>query len=225
MPERVTREEKIIELTILKAREVKALRDGLTQDEMPTVEKIKRPKAKASKHGIKQDKVHANSGGEEFTSGEIKKMSNDEIRAKTRYSRNLVNQLDAQIKAKEKEFEGREMNAAQKRTLKLMKARVEAIYSALTLMMKTKYKSYKDDEKMAKFNEATDREEDPRDVNIPMGEQKITSAVFKDLDEEMKELTKKLMGASVSELGKLEEELAEISSLWLTYSKFYGRSS
>ena len=127
MPERVTREEKIIELTILKAREVKALRDGLTQDEMPTVEKIKRPKAKASKHGIKQDKVHANSGGEEFTSGKIKKMSNDEIRAKTRYSRNLVNQLDAQIKAKEKEFEGREMNAAEKRTLKLMKARVEAI--------------------------------------------------------------------------------------------------
>ena len=58
-----------------------------------------------------------------------------------------------------------------------------------------------------------------------MGEQKITSAVFKDLDEEMKELTKKLMGASVSDLGKLEEELKEISSLWLTYSKFYGRSS
>ncbi len=67
MPEKVTREEKIIELTIQKAREVKALRDGLTKDEMPTVEKIKRPKAQASKHGITQDKENANAGGEVFT--------------------------------------------------------------------------------------------------------------------------------------------------------------
>ena len=67
MPEKVTREEKIIELTIQKAREVKALRDGLTKDEMPTVEKINRPKAQASKHGITQDKENANAGGEVFT--------------------------------------------------------------------------------------------------------------------------------------------------------------
>ncbi len=67
MPEKVTREEKIIELTIQKAREVKALRDGLTKDEMPTVEKIKRPKVQASKHGITQDKENANAGGEVFT--------------------------------------------------------------------------------------------------------------------------------------------------------------
>ena len=224
MPEKVTREEKIVELAILKAREtLEALRDG--EDTKLDIVKLKRPKAKASKHGIKQDKVHANSGGEEFTSGKIKKMSNDEIRAKTRYSQNLVNQLDAQIKAKEKQFEGREMNAEQKGTLKMMKARVEAIYSALTLMRNKKYPSYDSGEKMAKFNEATDRSEDTRDVKIPKDEQKITTAVFKDLDRELKEITKKLLGASVNELGKLEEDLKELSSTWLAYSKVYGRSS
>ena len=72
MPERVTREEKIIELAILKAREtLEALRDG-ENTELDIV-KIKRPKAKATNHGIKQNQIHANAGGEEFTSGKIKK--------------------------------------------------------------------------------------------------------------------------------------------------------
>mgnify|MGYP003626518627 FL=1 len=75
MPEKVTRAEKIIELTIQKAREVKALRDGLTKDEMPTVEKIKRPKVQDASKIINQTQKKEGYGlaGESFTSGKVKK--------------------------------------------------------------------------------------------------------------------------------------------------------
>ena len=224
MPERVTREEKTVELAILKAREtLEALRDG--EDTTLDIVKLKRPKAKASKHGIKQDRVHANAGGEEFTSGKIKKMTNNDIRLKTEYTQKLVHTLDAQIRLKKKEFEGKEMTAEMKETLRLMTERVDAIYKALTLIQNQKYPKNDDGEKMVKFNEATDRSEDPRDVKIPKGEQKITTSAFKQLEKELKEITQKLMRASVNELGKLEKDLAELSSTWLSYSKVYGRSS
>ena len=224
MPEKVTREEKIVELAILKAREsLEQLRDGLTKDEMPTIEKVKRPKAKASKHGIKQDKVHANAGGEEFKSGNIKKMTNDEIRAKVAYSQKLVNTLDAQIRLKEKQFKNKKMNAEQKSTLKLMKERVEAIYKALTLMQNQKYKT-SEDEKMAKRNEATDRSEDPRDTTFTIGMQRGLTSAFNEMNEEIKRLTKKLLSASVNDLGKIESDLREVVADLKKLTEYAGRS-
>jgi|9_EtaG_2_1085328.scaffolds.fasta_scaffold27157_4 hypothetical protein len=224
MPEKVTREEKIVELAILKAREsLEQLRDGLTKDEMPTIEKVKRPKAKASKHGIKQDKVHANAGGEEFKSGNIKKMTNDEIRAKVAYSQKLVNTLDAQIRLKEKQFKNKKMNAEQKSTLKLMKERVEAIYKALTLMQNQKYKT-SEDEKMTKRNEATDRSEDPRDTTFTIGMQRGLTSAFNEMNKEIKRLTKKLLSASVNDLGKIESDLREVVADLKKLTEYAGRS-
>jgi hypothetical protein len=223
MPERVTREEKIIELAILKAREVKALRDGLTKDEMPTVEKIKRPKAKVSKHGIKQNQIHANAGGESFTSGKIKKMTDNDIRRKIKYSQDLVNRLDAQIAAKEEEFKGKEMSPEQKTTLKLMKARVEAIYGALTLMVSKKYK--RDDEKEAMANDATDRTEDPRDVEFTEEEARNADVVLEKLNSVVKEIASKLLSATTKQLGKYEADLKEAVSDLKEITKYYGRSS
>jgi hypothetical protein len=223
MPERVTREEKIIELAILKAREVKALRDGLTKDEMPTVEKIKRPKAKVSKHGIKQNQIHANAGGESFTSGKIKKMTDNDIRRKIKYSQDLVNRLDAQIAAKEEEFKGKEMTPEQKTTLKLMKARVEAIYGALTLMVSKKYK--RDDEKEAMANDATDRTEDPRDVEFTEEEARNADVVLEKLNSVVKEIASKLLSATTKQLGKYEADLKEAVSDLKEITKYYGRSS
>jgi hypothetical protein len=219
----VTREEKIIELAILKAREVKALRDGLTKDEMPTVEKIKRPKAKVSKHGIKQNQIHANAGGESFTSGKIKKMTDNDIRRKIKYSQDLVNRLDAQIAAKEEEFKGKEMSPEQKTTLKLMKARVEAIYGALTLMVSKKYK--RDDEKEAMANDATDRTEDPRDVEFTEEEARNADVVLEKLNSVVKEIASKLLSATTKQLGKYEADLKEAVSDLKEITKYYGRSS
>ena len=133
MPEKVTREEKIIELAIAKAREVKALRDGLTKDEMPTIEKVKRPKAKASKHGIKQDKVHANAGGEEFTSGKIKKAFDKAKMIKSiRSARAFVIEGDRKI---EKELAKGVLNEEETKALNELKKQVEAVYQILTKQM------------------------------------------------------------------------------------------
>ena len=225
MPEKVTREEKIVELAILKAREsLEQLRDGLTKDEMPTMEKVKRPKAKAYKHNIEQDPENANAGGEEFKSGNIKKMTNDEIRAKVAYSQKLVNTLDAQIRLKEKQFKNKKMNAEQKSTLKLMKERVEAIYKALTLMQNQKYPKNDDDEKMAKRNEATDRSEDPRDTTFTIGMQRGLTSAFNEMNKEIKKLTKKLLSASVNDLGKIENDLREVVADLKKLTEYAGRS-
>jgi len=221
MPEKVTREEKIIELAIAKAREVKALRDGLTKDEMPTIEKVKRPKAKASKHGIKQDKVHANAGGEEFTSGKIKKMTNEEIAAEERLMTGYVHLLDAQIAKKEKQFKGKKMNAEERATLNKMKTRVEEIYKVLTLMKSQKYKS---SEKMAKFNEATDKENDPRDVKFSREGKESADEAFENINATIKNVTSKLLTATGNELGKLESDLAEAVSDLKELSVYFGRS-
>jgi len=224
MPEKVTRQEKIIELAILKAREtLEALRDG--EDTKLDIVKLKRPKAKTSKHGIKQNQIHANAGGETFTSGKIKKMSNDEIRAKVYYSQKLVHKLDAQIKAKEEEFKGKKMTPEQKTTLKLMKARVEALYGALTLMVGQKYKRDNDDEKMAKANEATDRTEDPRDVKFTEEEQKNANAVLEKINSVIRDITSKLLTATTKQLGKYETDLKEAVSDLKEISKYFGRSS
>tara|TARA_R110000772_G_scaffold70181_2_gene154554 strand:- start:242 stop:496 length:255 start_codon:yes stop_codon:yes gene_type:complete len=78
MPERVTKEERVVSLAIEKARKVKELMQQESiherlplDDEVETV-KVKRPKAQSSKHGITQDKVHANADNSKPFSGKLK---------------------------------------------------------------------------------------------------------------------------------------------------------
>ena len=79
MPERVTKEERTVSLAIEKARKAKELlqqesvheRLPLDEPEMEKV-KVKRPKAQSSKHGITQDKDHANADNSKPFMGKLK---------------------------------------------------------------------------------------------------------------------------------------------------------
>ena len=214
MPERVTREEKIIELAILKAREVKALRDGLTQDEMPTVEKIKRPKAKASKHGIKQDKVHANSGGEEFTSGKIKKgFDKAKMITSVRLARAFVLEGDRFI---EKQMAKGVLNEEETRALKTLKKQVEAVYKVLTEQMNMLSRS------KGGFG---DFKKDDRDVEFTEQQQEMADSTFSALKEAMKKVNSKLLTAGIKQIPKLERDLQEITRDLKELTAYFGRSS
>jgi hypothetical protein len=214
MPERVTREEKIVELTILKAREVKALRDGLTKDEMPTVEKVKRPKAKASKHGIKQNQIHANAGGESFTSGKIKK-SFDKKKMVTalREARRAVLILDAKVTQLKSKGPMSEEDA---KTAKLMTAQADAAEKVISNGIKQL------DRSRGGFG---DFKKDDRDVEFTEAEQRNADAVLEKLTSVVKDITSKLLTATGNKLGKLEEDLTEAVSDLKEISKYFGRSS
>ena len=82
MPERVTKEERIVSLAIEKARKAKellqqeSLHERLPLDDELEIVKVKRPKAQSSKHGITQDKEHANADNSKPFSGKLKKEDN-----------------------------------------------------------------------------------------------------------------------------------------------------
>jgi hypothetical protein len=214
MPERVTREEKIVELTILKAREVKALRDGLTKDEMPTVEKVKRPKAKASKHGIKQNQIHANAGGESFTSGKIKKGFNKaKMITSVRSARAFVLQGDRTI---EKALAKGVLDEAETKAIKLLKKQVEAVYKVLTEQMNMLSKT------KGGFG---DFKKDDRDVEFTDQQQKMATSTFKALREAMNSVNSKLLTANIRQISKLERDLEEIVRDLKELTMYFGRSS
>ena len=213
MPEKVTREEKIIELAILKAREtLEALRDG--EDTKPIIEKVKRPKAKASKHGIKQDKVHANAGGEEFTSGKIKKAF-DKARMITavRSARAFVVEGDRKI---EKELAKGVLNEEETKALKALKQQVEAVYQVLTKQMNMLSKS------KGGFG---DFKKDDRDVEFTDQQQQMADRTFNTLSDAMKKVNSKLLTASIKQIPKLERDLKEIVSDLKELTMYFGRSS
>jgi hypothetical protein len=214
MPERVTREEKIVELTILKAREVKALRDGLTKDEMPTVEKVKRPKAKVSKHGIKQNQIHANAGGESFTSGKIKKGFNKaKMITSVRSARAFVLQGDRTI---EKALAKGVLDEAETKAIKLLKKQVEAVYKVLTEQMTMLSKT------KGGFG---DFKKDDRDVEFTDQQQKMATSTFKALREAMTSVNSKLLTANTRQISKLERDLEEIVRDLKELTMYFGRSS
>ena len=215
MPEKVTREEKIIELAILKAREsLEQLRDGLTKDEMPTIEKVKRPKAKASKHGIKQDKVHANAGGEEFTSGKIEKAFDKAKMIKAiRSTRAFVIEGDRQI---EKQLAKGVLNEEETKALKQLKTQVEAVYQVLTKQMTMLSKS------KGGFG---DFKKDDRDVEFTDRQQQMADDTFNTLEDAMRQVTSKLLTANIKQIPKLEKDLKEIVSDLKELSMYFGRSS
>jgi hypothetical protein len=213
MPERVTREEKIIELAILKAREtLEALRDG--EDTKLDIVKLKRPKAKASKHGIKQNQIHANAGGESFTSGKIKK-SFDKKKMVTalREARRAVLILDAKVTQLKSKGPMSEEDA---KTAKLMTAQADAAEKVISNGIKQL------DRSRGGFG---DFKKDDRDVEFTEAEQRNADAVLEKLTSVVKDITSKLLTATGNKLGKLEEDLTEAVSDLKEISKYFGRSS
>ena len=215
MPEKVTREEKIVELAILKAREsLEQLRDGLTKDEMPTIEKVKRPKAKASKHGIKQDKVHANAGGEEFTSGKIKKAFDKAKMIKAvRSARAFVIEGDRQI---EKQLAKGVLDEAETKALKQLKTQVEAVYQVLTKQMTMLSKS------KGGFG---DFKKDDRDVEFTEEQQRMANETFASLEAAMKKINSEYLTAPLEKQGKMESDMKEIMDDLKELTMYFGRSS
>ena len=223
MPEKVTREEKIIELAILKAREtLEALRDGEITEPME-MEKVKRPKAKASKHGIKQDKVHANAGGEDFTSGRIKKaFDKKKMITAVRSARAAVLSMDREI---ERLVKKEEKSDEDKEKLKLLKVQVEALYKVLTDQMSMLSRSKGGFGYFKKFNEATDTSEDPRDTTFTEEGQRKLDDVLGAILDAMRENNSKLLTATGNEYAKLERELKELTSDLKALTLYSGRSS
>jgi len=213
MPEKVTREEKIIELAILKAREtLEALRDG--EDTKLDIVKLKRPKAKASKHGIKQDKVHANAGGEEFTSGKIKKgFDKAKMITSVRSARAFVIEGDRNI---EKEMAKGVLNEEETKALKTLKKQVEAVYKVLTQQMNMLSRS------KGGFG---DFKKDDRDVEFTREQQQMADSTFGALEEAMKKVNSKLLTSSTKQVSKLESDLREITRDLKELTAYFGRSS
>ena len=213
MPERVTREEKIIELAILKAREtLEALRDG-ENTELDIV-KIKRPKAKATNHGIKQNQIHANAGGEEFTSGKIKKgFDKAKMITSVRSARAFVVEGDRFI---EKQMAKGVLNEEETRALKTLKKQVEAVYKVLTEQMNMLSRS------KGGFG---DFKKDDRDVEFTEQQQEMADSTFSALKEAMKKVNSKLLTAGIKQIPKLERDLQEITRDLKELTADFGRSS
>jgi hypothetical protein len=212
MPEKVTREEKIIELAIAKAREVKALRDGLTKDEMPTIEKVKRPKAKASKHGIKQDKVHANAGGEEFTSGKIKKGKKEDIHA-IRVARATVLRGDRDI---EKQLAKGVLNEEETKALKQLQKEINVAYKELTRQMNMLAKA------KGGFG---DFKKDDRDVEFSEEQQRMADETFAALESTFAKINSEYLTSPLDKQAKMERDMREITKDLKELTMFFGRSS
>jgi len=211
MPEKVTREEKIIELAILKAREtLEALRDG--EDTKPIIEKVKRPKAKASKHGIKQDKVHANAGGEEFTSGKIKKGKTESVKS-IRMARAFVLQKDREI---EKQLAKGVLNEEETKELKQTQLQVKVAYRELTKQMNMLAKS------KGGFG---DFKKDDRDVEFTEEQQQMANETFTALEATMKKITSEYLTSPLSKQGKMESDMKEIVDDLKELTMYFGRSS
>jgi len=215
MPEKVTREEKIVELAILKAREsLEQLRDGLTKDEMPTMEKVKRPKAKAYKHNIEQDPENANAGGEEFKSGRIKKAFDKAKMIKSvRSARAFVIEGDRQI---EKQLAKGVLDEAETKALKQLKTQVEAVYQVLTKQMTMLSKS------KGGFG---DFKKDDRDVEFTEEEQRMADETFAALEAAMKKITSEYLTAPLDKQGKMESDMKEITDDLNKLTGYFGRSS
>tara|TARA_R110000737_G_scaffold335470_1_gene354304 strand:+ start:341 stop:1036 length:696 start_codon:yes stop_codon:yes gene_type:complete len=227
MPEKVTREEKIIELAILKAREVKALRDGLTKDEMPTIEKVKRPKAMSATKfgGIKQDKDNANEDNSKPFTNKLKKAYNERLHGiAVKAQQELVHQMDGRIAQLMK---NKDKTPQDEKLLASMKIQVEEIYAALTTLKSMKYpKPSKTDEKegmVAKTNEATDKTNDPRDVIFDKEQQGRFDSVMSNLRETIREGNSKLLSATTSELSKILRTLTSANKELADLEKYLGR--
>ena len=217
MPEKVTREEKIVELAILKAREtLEALRDG--EDTTLDIVKLKRPKAeKADKiKNQTQKKQGYGLAGDEFN-GEVKKMSEREKdRMWWKKQQDVVHKNDAVIRELERKNKDK-MTPEMEATIKEMKAKTEAMYKALTLLKSKKYKMPNNDEEK--------KAEDPRDVSFSPEEQESADVRFKEIGDAIDHYSK-MTGSnpSINDLGKIESAQKKLLEELNKMTTHYGRS-
>tara|TARA_R110000764_G_scaffold29017_4_gene68207 strand:- start:3667 stop:4344 length:678 start_codon:yes stop_codon:yes gene_type:complete len=225
MPEKVTRQEKIIELAILKAREtIEALRDG-EKIEPYDMEKVKRPKAQSYKADYKQDPDHANAGPkkEGFTS--IKKAFNKKAMIKSvRKARRAVLILDAKVAQLKSKGPMSEEDA------KLAKEMTEQADEAERLMSEgikrlDKVRGGFDGFKVDDEKKSLNFKKDDRDVEFTEEEQRQADIVLEALNNVVRETTQKLLTATTQELGKLLAELKEAVRDLKEISLFTGRSA
>tara|TARA_R110000803_G_scaffold115052_1_gene183527 strand:+ start:63 stop:719 length:657 start_codon:yes stop_codon:yes gene_type:complete len=216
MPEKVTREEKIIELAILKAREVKALRDG-EKIEPYDMEKVKRPKAEKAdkiKNQTQKKEGYGLAGeviGKGLKKAAISRSEKDRLWWSKRWDE--VNKNDAVIRRLKKDPE---MTPEKEETLKLMIERTDEMYKTLTLLKSKKYKSSSDDnEKKA---------EDPRDVSFSPEEQESADVRFKEIKDALDHY-RKLTGSnpSINDLGKIESAQKKAMEMLNEMTEHYGR--
>ena len=214
MPEKVTREEKIIELAILKAREtIEALRDG-EKIEPYDMEKVKRPKAQSYKADYKQDPDHANAGPkkEGFTS--IKKAFNKaKMITAVRSARAFVLEGDRKI---EKQLAKGVLNEEETKALKQLKTQVEAVYQVLTKQMTMLSKS------KGGFG---DFKKDDRDVEFTEEQQRMANETFASLEAAMKKINSEYLTAPLEKQGKMESDMKEIMDDLKELTMYFGRSS
>ena len=217
MPEKVTREEKIVELAIMKAREtLEALRDG--EDTKLDIVKHKRPKAeKADKIKYQtQKKQGYGLAGDEFN-GEVKKMSEREKdRMWWKKQQDVVHKNDAVIRELERKNKDK-MTPEMEATIKEMKAKTEAMYKALTLLKSKKYKMPNNDEEK--------KAEDPRDVSFSPEEQESADVRFKEIGDAIDHYSK-MTGSnpSINDLGKIESAQKKLLEELNKMTTHYGRS-
>ena len=213
MPERVTREEKTVELAILKAREtLGALRDG-ENTELDIV-KLRRPKAQVSTHGIKQNQIHANAGGESFTSGKIKKsFDKKKMITAVRSARAFVIEGDRQI---EKQLAKGVLDEAETKALKQLKAQVEKVYEVLTKQMN-----------MLSTNKGgfDDFKKDDRDVEFTKEQQLMATKALAAVASAFDKITPEYLTAPLDKRIKMERDMEEITKDLVELTKFFGRSS
>ena len=216
MPEKVTREEKIVELAILKAREVKALRDGLTKDEMPTIEKVKRPKAeKADKiENQTQKKEGYGLAGDEFNGKSIKKAFNKaKMITAVRSARAFVIEGDRKI---EKELAKGVLNEEETKEIKQLKIQVEAVYKELTKQMNQLSRSK---------GGYGDFKKDDRDVEFTEEQQKMADETFAALERAFDKITSEYLTAPLNKQGKMESDMKQIMNELKKLTSYLGRTS
>jgi Na+/phosphate symporter len=181
---------------------------------MPTIEKVKRPKAKASKHGIKQDKVHANAGGEEFTSGKIKKAFDKAKMIKSiRSARAFVIEGDRKI---EKELAKGVLNEEETKALNELKKQVEAVYQILTKQMNMLANA------KGGFG---DFKKDDRDVEFSEEQQRMADETFAALQSAFSKINSEYLTSPLDKQAKMERDMREITKDLKELTMFFGRSS
>lgn len=216
MPEKVTRQEKIIELAILKAREtIEALRDG-EKIEPYDMEKVKRPKAQSYKTDYKQDPDHANAGPkkEGFTSRKIKKASNKmSMITAVRSARAFVLEGDRKI---ERQLAKGVLNEEETKALKQLKTQVEAVYQSLTTQMNMLSRGK---------SSLGDFKKDDRDVEFTEEQQQMADETFAAIEAAMKKITSEYLTSPLDKQGKMESDMKEITDDLDKLKDYFGRSS
>jgi len=217
MPEKVTREEKIIELAIMKAREVQeelkaALRDG-EDTSKPIIEKVKRPPKNGSSvtkyGGIKADPIHANAGPtkEGFTNVKKANMTDAEMQRKAEELRSFAMITDRKIRVM---LAKGELNSEELKEINRLEGDIKEAEKWVTDFLKGRFGS-SGSSKVKKENEAGYKgEPDDRDIARTYGDGKAIVDNLKESNKAMKELSSERLTTLLRDIGKLESDMRQL---------------